>query len=180
MKTIAIPSVLIAFLLTVGCGSLTPSSVATALNDIAKAATVSAAEIPNLSPQAAACISAIPPAITLIADVIAGDQPLTTAQQGVGDFKLLLATTCATNAIPAKDQGLITGIVSAIQVFIGIYSQQVTTAPVSQLVLTGYQHGFFDSANPVKAKYKASKADKKLAATVKAKAAAIKAAMAKK
>ena len=174
MKQLLVSSLLILALLCTGCGGKVPSQVTTALDAIIIAADVAPAAIPNLSPQAAACIAAIPDVVTAISDVIAGSQPLATAQTSVGQLKLLLASTCAVGVIPAKDQQVISGIVGAVQAFLTIYQQQVGGTPIA-LIQNAYIKGFVDSPNPVVAKYKASRADKKQAAAIKAKAAALKA-----
>lgn len=178
MKT-ATTMLLILVLLTAGCGGKVPSNVTTALEAIIIAADVLPAAIPNLTPEATSCIAAIPGVVTTISDVIAGSQPLSTAQTAVGDLQGLLGTSCAIGAIPVQDRSIISGIVAAVRAFLAIYQQYVGGAPVAQLTSTGYQHGFFDSASTA-AKYKASKTDKKKAAAIKARAAALKAKLKKK
>jgi hypothetical protein len=161
----------------VGCSA--SSALVDALDAITIAADLAPTAFPNLSPQASACIAAIPDAVTTVADIIAGGQPIATAQTAIADLQVILATQCVASVIPAKDQALIGNIASAVSKFLTLYQQQVASKPVTAaLVAHGYAMGFVDSSNVAKAKYKGSAADKKKAAEIKARAAKIKAAVA--
>jgi hypothetical protein len=152
-----------------------------ALDAITIAADVVPSTVPNLSPQAVACISAVPDAVTVVADVIQGSQPIATAQTAVTSLQKLLGTSCLVSAIPAKDQAVIAGITKAISTFLTLYQQQVGSTPAATAAIAerGYALGFATSPNPATAKVKASRADKKKAKEAATRAKKIKAAIAK-
>jgi hypothetical protein len=172
---------ILSFGLFAACNTSPASDLALALDGIGIAATVLPAAIPNLSPQAASCIAAIPDLVTTIADVIQGSQPLTAASTAAAGLQTLLATQCAVSAIPVKDQPLVNGIAAAITKFLTAFQSLVakyaSTPEIEAANLSRYSQAF-TGPTPATSKYKASGADKKKAKDAAARAAKIKAAMA--
>jgi hypothetical protein len=184
MKFVKSSILLIALLCATACNTSPASPLVLALDGISIAATVLPAAIPNLSPQAAACLNAVPDLVTTIATVVEGSQPLTAAQSAASGLQALLTTSCAMGAIPANDQALISGVAKAISLFISEWqSLMAKYAPTPEILAantrTAHAFGFANTASPSTAKWKANRKDKATAKHARELAAKNKSALAK-
>lgn len=185
MKTIKLSASILILGLLSACNTSPASPLILALDGISIAATVLPAAIPNISPQAAACLSAVPDLVTSIATVVEGSQPLTAAQASATGLQSLLTTSCATSAIPANDQALISGVAKAISLFLSEWqSLMARYAPTPEILAantrTAHAFGFAGTTNPATAKWKANSKDKATAKHARELAAKNKAALAAK
>lgn len=168
-RTSLISFVLIAVLLTIGCGS-TPSALVTALEAISIAADVGAPVVAAISPQAAAWINLVPGVITAALGVVEGTTPLATTSTVIAQLQSVWqqGQQLLPN-LPPNEKTLISGILGALQAGITLYQQQYPPTVASAKIHVAYAAGFVDSPNPKKAKIKKlGKSDKDALARIKA------------